>query len=129
MGGTLPHKRTLQKFKGATNYPIEKLKFDPCFFDILYSSLKEWGLLDAPLSVSEDGTALQKRADLLDCNEGVFIFGMCGDSVQVTTIDDVVHILQDKTPASTLYVAPGDTAYWAIFFLPIDSMLQHCSFD
>ena len=72
-------------------------------FNTVASLLRAWGLLEAPCLVSEDGTALQMRIDVLLRKNKILVFGLSGCSFEMMTLDDLKAAATKRRLASTLY--------------------------
>lgn len=97
-----PSLKVLQKKK--QNFP------SPDFLDISDENFKfaghllqKWGLRDAPCVISEDGTALQARVDIQATRGQVRVFGLCGGSFVVTSVEDLLQQLETRPLATIVY--------------------------
>lgn len=66
-------------------------------------TLKDWKLGDAPCVISEDGTALQQRLDVMEVDGKVRVFGLSGGSFDVTSLEEVRRAIDERPVATTLY--------------------------
>lgn len=100
-----PHVRTTIRMKNSFDYP-NMLGISKNFFEVVKHLLAAWGLEDAPVMVSEDGTALSIHGDaILDYSEkAVVVFGFCGTSVKITSFKDLKVMADRRRLASILYV-------------------------
>lgn len=68
------------------------------------SLLRKWGLSEAPLLISEDGTALQIRCDVLVQGSKVLLFGLNGGSFVLGSLDEFKQRINEDRLATTMYV-------------------------
>lgn len=94
-------KRAVERFE----YPL-KIGFADAFFRNIKDMLCRYGLKGCPLLVSEDGTALQIRVDI-DYDAGaqqIFVFGLCGGSYMVTSVQQFKDLVRKRGLATIIYV-------------------------
>ncbi len=79
-----PSVRTIQRIREESQLPL-RLGTSLEHVDVAHKLLKDYGLKDVPFIVSEDGTAQQVRADIMQVNGELRVFGFNGETVTVRT--------------------------------------------
>lgn len=78
-----PALSTTRKIRQSFDYPMG-IGWDQRFLTVIRTLVEAWGLLDAPCIISEDGTSLQHRIDVLTEGEDIHVFGLNGGSFIVS---------------------------------------------
>lgn len=89
-----PDLRTTRRIREKFDYPF-MIGLDGRFFDIMVDMLGKYSLLNAPLLLSEDGTALQIRMDIdVDIKkQAIFVYGLCGTSYTISTVGELRELV------------------------------------
>lgn len=100
-----PNIRTTQRVRSDMGYPMS-LGTSKTFVDILVNILNRYGLRQAPFVISEEGSAQQIRADVMEANGFLQVSGFCGPSSTIQTAEEFNKVLHasTRTMATMLYV-------------------------
>ena len=100
-----PTVRTIQRVREETASPMW-LGISTEWMNVTHNRLKEYRLETAPFAISEDGSSQQVRADIMEANDKLIVYGFNGDSVLVETAQEFNALMNDdsKVMATTLYV-------------------------
>lgn len=100
-----PDVRTTQRLRYSLEYPMS-LGISRAHLAVITSLLEKWGLHHAPFIISEDGTAQQIRADVMEVNGELKVYGFCGQSITVRTAKQFNELVNKESlrMATTLYV-------------------------
>ncbi|GAX86165.1 hypothetical protein CEUSTIGMA_g13578.t1 [Chlamydomonas eustigma] len=97
-----PSSSSTRAFKAAVDYPF-MLGLHQDYFKMAATIIKVWKLSDAPFLLSEDGSALQMRIDIAAVKGRPHVFGLCGNSFVVDTVQQFRDAARDLPVATTLY--------------------------
>ncbi|GAX85104.1 hypothetical protein CEUSTIGMA_g12524.t1, partial [Chlamydomonas eustigma] len=97
-----PSSSSTRAFKAAVDYPF-MLGLHQDYFKMAATIIKVWKLSDAPFLLSEDGSALQMRIDIAVVKGRAHVFGLCGNSFVVDTVQQFRDAARDLPVATTLY--------------------------
>lgn len=98
-----PSIRTIKRHNAEFSYPLA-IQVTPEFLTVVKRLLEKWGLLNAPLLVTEDATALQMRVDIAEEDGAVYVFGLNGCSFRVNSVREFTNTLKERGLASSLHV-------------------------
>ncbi|KAK9822335.1 hypothetical protein WJX74_009162 [Apatococcus lobatus] len=98
-----PALSTTKKGRQAFDYPLG-IGWDERFLAVIHMLVEAWGLLNAPCIISEDGTSLQHRLDVVSVREDIHIFGLNGGSIKVCSVEELIQAQGERGLATTLYV-------------------------
>jgi hypothetical protein len=98
-----PARSTTTAEKARAPYPFGLGLLDTHFANVK-TMLDKWKLSDAPCIVSEDGTAIQMRLDIVERDSKILVFGLSGGSFEVKSLADLKIAATKRSLASTLYV-------------------------
>ena len=102
-----PNVRTTQRLRHSLEYPMG-LGMSRAHLAVVVELMKKWGLLEAPFLISEDGTAQQIRADVMEVNGELLVYGFNGKTSSVRTAEEFNKMVSSDTlrMSTTLYVYP-----------------------
>lgn len=98
-----PTAKTTRVHKQNFGYPSD-IGFYPKMFDILAELLMRWGLQGVPCLMSEDGSALQTRIDIIERDGKVFVYGLSGGSFAIESVKQLRLAAAERPLGTTIYV-------------------------